>query len=402
MGIANTSIQQIRIGKQTAKGTILANNSADARLYNFVDATGSLAKEAFESNTIRTTQQMLNPRHGTRSVPFTINQELQLDGSTELFEGMLRSTFATGATSGALSLDHDATARTITRASGSFITDGFKLGDIVRISGASDADNNGVNLRLTSVTALILTYADDAWLPTGMSNFTGETVTVACPGKKLSIPQTSHTTDYFTIEDWQSDVPSSQRHTDMRVASQEIAVPPNGHATIGTTFLGIDSDIQATEYFTNETAASTGALLAGPQGLIRYNGADSAVVADFSLSITNDAEIKPVVGSDLSPDVFVGMTTVSGSLTAMFSANTFLTNFDAETVAPLYLYLFEDSTAGSDFIIMKVPACKVNSASVGNDTVARTVSMDFSGGENVDGSTTIEQTSIVIHDSTVT
>lgn len=400
MGIANTSIQQIRIGKQSAKGTILPAASADARLYNFVDATGSLAKEAFESNTIRTTQQMLNPRHGTRSVPFTLNQELQLDGSTKLFEGMLRSTFATGATVTA-SIAIDATARTLTRGSGSFITDGFKVGDIVRVSGSATSANNGVNLRLSSVTALVLTWINDAWT-SGMATVASASITVAVPGKKCSIPSASHTSDYFTIEDWQSDVPSSQRHTDMRVASQEIAVPPNGHATIGTTFLGIDSDIQATEYFTNETAASTGALLAGPQGLIRYNGADSAVVADFSLSITNDAEIKPVVGSDLSPDVFVGMTTVSGSLTAMFSANTFLTNFEAETVAPLYLYLFEDSTAGSDFIIIKVPACKVNSASVGNDTVARTVSMDFSGGENVDGSTTIEQTSIVIHDSTVT
>lgn len=401
MGIANTSIQQIRIGKQTQKGTILSASSADAKLYNFVDATGNLAKNAFESNSIRTSQQRLNPRHGTRSVPFTLNQELQIGGHTDLIAGMLRAAFATGATTGSVSQSLDVSARTITRSSGSYITDGFKVGDIVRISGAVDSDNNGVNLRLTAVAQLQLDYAADSWLPAGMSNITTTAITVAVPGKKCSIPSSGHTSDYFTIEDWQSDVPSSRRHTDCRVSSMALAVPPNGHATLSTTFLGIDSDPQTTEYFTNETAASTGSLLAGPQGLLRYNGADSAVVSDVSINITNSAEVKSVVGTDLSPDVFVGSTVVTGSFSAMFDANTFFTNFEAETVGPLYLYLFEDSTAGSDFVIIKIPALKINSSDSANDGVARTVSAEFSGGENVSGSTTIEQTSIVYMDSSL-
>lgn len=402
MGIANTSIQQIRIGKQSAKGTILPAADAGAKLYNFVDTSGSLAKESFESNTIRTTQQRLNPRHGTRSVPFTLNQELQIGGHNEIVAAILRAAFATAATTGSVSQSLVTATRTISRASGSYITDGFKVGDIVRISGAVDSDNNGVNLRLTSVIALEMVYAADPWLPAGMSDITTTAITVAVPGKKCSIPQSGHTTDYFTIEDWQSDVPSSRRHTDMRPASVDIAVPPNGHATFSTNWLGIDSDVETTEWFTNEAAASTGALLAGPQGLIRYNGVDSAVVADFSVNINNSAEIKQVVGTDLSPDVFVGMTVVTGSMSAMFDANTFLDNFEAETVAPLYLYLFEDSTAGSDFVIIKLPSVKVNSADSASDGVARTVSMNFTSGENVDGSTTIEQTSIVYHDSTAT
>lgn len=400
MGIANTSIQQIRIGKQSAKGTILAAASADAKKYNFVDATGSLSKDAFESNSIRTTQQRLNPRHGTRSVPFTLNQELQIGGHNDIIAGVLRSAFAAAVTTGAVAQAIDASARTLTRGAGSYITDGFKVGDIVRITGSAQSANNGVNLRLASVTALVLTWINDTWT-SGMVTVTSASITVAVPGKKCSIPSTGHTADYFTIEDWQSDVPSSRRHTDMRPASVDIAIPPNGHATFSSSWLGRDSDIQTTEWFTNSAAAPTGALLAGPQGLIRYNGADSAVVSDFSLTITNGAETKQVVGTDISPDVFVGMTVTTGSMSAMFDANTFLTNFESETVAPIYLYLFKDSTAGSDFVIIKLPSIKVNSADSANDGVARTVSMTFTAGENVDGSTTVEQTSIVYHDSTV-
>lgn len=400
MGIANTSIQQVRIGKQTAKGTILAAASSDAKLYNFVDTTGSLAKDSFESNTIRTTQQKLNPRHGSRSVPFTLNQELQIGGHNDIVAGILRAAFATAATSGAVSQAIDATARTLTRSTGSYITDGFKVGDIVRITGSAQSANNGVNLRLSAVTALVMTWILDDWT-TGMVTVVAASITVACPGKKCSIPTTGHTSDYFTIEDWQSDVPSSRRHTDMRPASVDIAVPPNGHATFSTSWLGIDSAPETTEWFTAEQAAPTGALLAGPQGLIRYNGADSAVIADFSVNISNGAEVKAVVGTDLSPDVFVGSTGVTGSMSAMFDANTFLANFEAETVAPIYIYLFEDDTAGSDFVIIKLPAAKVSSSDTANDGVARTVSMNFTAGENVDGSTTVEQTSIVYHDSTV-
>lgn len=400
MGIANQSEQQIVIGKQSAKGTIATTGSG--KRYNFTpETTGSLNKEAFESNTIRPDQQRKNPRHGTRSAPFTLAQELQCGGHTELLAGAMRAAWATPATTGSISIAIDATAKTYTRTAGSFITDGLKVGDIVRASGAANAANNGKNARLTSVTALVLTYADDASTTGFVTAAAAAGITVACPGKKLGLATTSHTKDYFTIEDWQSDVPSSRRFTDCRVSSVAINVPPNGHATISIGFLGIDADTETTVYFLAPTAAATSALLAGAQGLLRYNGADSAVVSDFSVTMENGAETKPVVGTDLSPDVFIGPNVATGSLSALFDANTILTNFETEAEGALYLYLFSDETASSDFMIIKLPNIKMNSANTANDGTARTVSGDFSAGVLEDGSTTVEQTAIVIVDSTV-
>lgn len=60
-------------------------------------------------------------------------------------------------TSGALTVDFDNAAETATRASGSFITDGFKVGGSVVIAGAVDAGNNGTKT-LTGVSALVLTF----------------------------------------------------------------------------------------------------------------------------------------------------------------------------------------------------------------------------------------------------
>lgn len=59
--------------------------------------------------------------------------------------------------SGPITVDFNNVAETATRASGSFITDGFKAGGSVVIAGAVDAGNNGTKT-LASVSALVLTF----------------------------------------------------------------------------------------------------------------------------------------------------------------------------------------------------------------------------------------------------
>jgi len=67
-----------------------------------------------------------------------------------------------GATTGAITVTFDATANTIVRGSGSFVTDGFVVGGKLAISGAVDAGNNSSTPIITIVTALTLTLDDIA------------------------------------------------------------------------------------------------------------------------------------------------------------------------------------------------------------------------------------------------
>ena len=67
-----------------------------------------------------------------------------------------------GATTGSITCSFDATANTITRATGSFITDGFVVGGTCAISGAVDAGNNSSTPVITVVEALTLTFDDIA------------------------------------------------------------------------------------------------------------------------------------------------------------------------------------------------------------------------------------------------
>lgn len=402
MTIASQIKRKVFIGKQSALGTIAG--TGDGKTYNYRDGglSGGLTKEAFESNTIRTDQQRKNASHGTRSVTKTIDQEFQVGGHTALLEGALRDAFAAGGTTGAsTAIGLNSSTRKITRSSGSFVTDGFKVGDIVRATGFSNTGNNNKNFRLTAVSASEMTFAADSWISGLTTESAGATVTVAVPGKKLSVPATGHTNDYFTIEEWNDDIEQSEVDTDCKVSSVAISIPANGNATINFGFLGRNATYATSQYFVSPTAAPNGDIMAGTTGLLAYDGVDSVVLTSLDLTIDGGAEIKSVVGSNLSPDVFTGSVVVTGSMSALFEDAAILGDFDAEAEAPLYVYLFANSSANSDFVIIKLPNIKINSADKSADGTAISLSSNFSAGILTDGSTTKEQTTIVIVDSTV-
>ncbi len=258
-----------------------------------------------------------------------------------------------------------------------------------------------MNLRLTAVTALVLTYANDPWTSVMVTDAAGDSVTFAVPGKKLQVPASGHTKDYFTIDDFHSDLGTNTLITDAIVNSVAIDVQPGAHAHITTAFLGLNAVAGAAQYFVAPTDAPTGALLAGPEGKLRYDTADSAVVTGVQFTIDAAGEVKAVVGANVSPDAFRNGVKVSGSLTSLFDGGAILTNFDDEAEAPLFVYLFADSTAGSEFMIFKLPNAKINSADKAQDGPAVSLSGNFSAGKLVDGSTVKEQTTIVIMDSSV-
>ncbi|WP_396190207.1 phage tail tube protein, partial [Flavobacterium sp.] len=220
-------------------------------------------------------------------------------------------------------------------------------------------------------------------------------------GKKLSVPTSGHTNDYFTIEEWNSDIEESERDVDCKVSSMAISIPANGNATVNFGFLGRNASYATSQYFVDPTAAPSGEILAGPTGLLSYNGVDSVVLTSVDLSLDTGAEIKSVVGSNLSPDVFVGSVVITGSMSALYEDSAILGDFDDEVEAPLYIYLFADSTANSDFVIIKLPNIKINSADKSADGTAISLSSNFSAGILADGSTTKEQTTIAIIDSSI-
>lgn len=402
MTIASQIKRKVFIGKQSALGSIASTSAGKTYNYREGGLSGGLTKDSFASNTIRTDQQRPNGTHGTRSVNRSLDQELQFGGHTELLAGALRNSWDAASTTGAVTtIGLNSSTKAITRSTGSFIADGFKVGDIVRATGFAAAGNNNKNFRLTAVAALSMTFANDSWLGTLTTESAGATVTVASPSKKLSIPSTGHTNDYFTIEEFNEDIAQSERDVDCKISTMAITIPANGNATVNFGFLGRDASYDTTQYFSNPADAPSGEILNGVNGLLSYNGADSVVLTNVSISLDAGAEIKPVVGSNISPDVFTSAATITGSMSALFEDDAILGDFNGEVEAPLFVYMFANTSANSDFIIIKLPNIKINSADKSADGTAISLASNFSAGVLLDGSTVKEQTSIVIMDSTV-
>jgi len=100
----------------------------------------------------------------TESLTLTLAQKAAVSPTSlsfgELIPGSQARSLKFGATTGAITVDFNATANTITRASGSFVTDGFVVGGTLAISGAADAANNSATPVITDVSALVLTVDD--------------------------------------------------------------------------------------------------------------------------------------------------------------------------------------------------------------------------------------------------
>src|SRR5690606_14718948 len=215
--------------------------------------------------------QVQDFRHGTRRVPGTLNGELSPGTYLDLIAAILRKDFAAGVAPHASSAIDDVTAAagppgTFTRASGSFVTDGFKVGDVVRCTGwtTTGTANNDKNYRITALTATIMTVAEAVVAKTA-----GDNIKIAVVGGKSLIPLTSHTSDYFTFEKWFSDISQSERFIDVRPSSMTLNLPATGMATVSFGLVGIDMETGVSQYFTTPTAATSTGLTAAVNGYVR-------------------------------------------------------------------------------------------------------------------------------------
>lgn len=320
-----------------------------------------LDKQTYQSAEIRTDQQMADYRHGVRTVSGNINGELSPKTYADFMAAALRRDFTAGVSASSLSITIAGTAPTftITRASGSFLTDGFKRGDVVRLTaGAFVAGNLNKNCLVTGITATVLTVRT-----LNGSSLTAEgpiaSATCAVTGKKTYAPTTGHTNKSFSIEHWFSDVAQSEVFTGCQPGSLDIQLPPNGLATIAMAMMGKDVETATAQYFTSPTAATTTGLTAAVNGVAMVGGAVVANLTGITLQAQSPRNGDAVVGSNSIGTKFPGRITANGQLTAYFEDATMRDAFLNETEVEIVVALTTDNTAAADFITFVLPRVKL-------------------------------------------
>lgn len=401
MAIATGVAKQLIYKVQSALGT--KATSASAQLLRRVSSSLELTKNTFQSNEIRTDYQISDFRHGSRSVSGSIDGELSPGTYEDFFASALRRDFTTvtAITGASVTITGSGAPYTIARGSGSFLTDGIKVGDVIQLSvGTLHANNINKNLLVASVVALEVTV-----YPLNGSDMNAEgpiaSTTITVVGKKTYTPTTGHTNKYYTIEQWYSDISQSESFVDCKVNTASVNITPDGMATVSFGMLGRNMDIDSSQYFTSPTAATTSGVTAGANGLLMVDGVTVGNVTGISFDVNGNMSTTEVVGSNVTPDVFAGSVAVSGQLTILFEDATYTNMFANETEASVVIALTTDNTASADFISFVMPRIKAGGNSKDDGQQGLTQTIPFTALLNGDGGsgTSSEQTTLSIQDS---
>jgi hypothetical protein len=400
--IAEGIRKSIYYKKETTYGEIPSAGSA--KTLRRVTGNFNLSKETYQSEEIRTDYQMQDFRHGVRSVEGSLNGELSPSSYGDFIASAVARNWTNGASLTGLTVTIDETldGYTISRAAGSFITDGVKVGDVTRLSGGTlNTANVAKNLLVTSVAALdleVIVLNNSALVEqTAIAS-----VTLAVSGAKTYAPLTGHTSDSYTFEEWYGDIEQSEVFTGNKVNTIGVSLPATGLATIDIAFMGQDlKQTGTTAYFTSPSAQGTKNIFAAVNGALLVDGERVALVTGLNLNINRNLSTEAVVGSNFNPEIFDGRILIDGDFTAFFTGGTFRDLFNNEQEVSLVVALTTSNLKDADFLTVVLPRIKINSDTKDDGEKGIISTHNFQALLNVDNNS-YQQTTLSIQDSAIT
>lgn len=399
--IASGVLKQLRYKAESTFG--VAPGASAAQLLRRVSSSLDLSKDTYKSAELRPDLQINDFRHGVRRVTGNIKGELSAGTYKDFFAQALRRDFVAGVTiSGAsITIAGAGPTYTVTRAAGSYISDGFKIGDVIRLSvGAFNAANLSKNLMIIALTATIATVIVlNGSVLVAEGPIATSTVTVA--GKKTYAPQTGHTDKSFSIEHWFSDITQSELFTGCKVNNMDIQLPPTGLSTLDMAFIGQNITTATAQYFTSPTAATGTTAEAAVNGVLVAGGSQIAICTGLNFKINGGYADDAVVGSNQVAAIFPGRIEIDGQFAAYFQDNVLRDYFVNETEISLMVALTADGTAAADFQSFIFPRIKLGAANKSDGEQGVIVTFPFQALFNNAGgaATTSEQSTLVTQDT---
>jgi hypothetical protein len=399
MTISKGTAKQVAYKKETTFGTLAGSSSG--KLLRRVTANFNLMKESYESNEIRVDRQVADFRHGVRSAEGSLNGELSAASYADFMGSIVGKDFASVSLGGAVqtTVTVSGSTYTLVRATGSWLTDGLKVGMVVRASGLTATADNSKNLLIASLTATnaVVVPLNGVAL-TAQAVASGVTLTV--PGKQTFVPATGHTDDSYTVEEFYSDIAQSEVYTGMKVNSVAVQLPATGLTTVDIGFAGKDlAQTGTTQYFTSPTAQGTTGIFAAVNGVMLVAGAPVALVTSADFTVERATENATVVGSNSIADIFTGRIRVTGNLSVYFQDAAFRDYFDDETPVSIVLTVTADSSANADFVAFALPKVKLGSFTKDDGELGLIASASFQALLNDVTTAGLPATTIQIQDS---
>lgn len=386
--------------KETTFGTLPSPTTGGQTLRR-VSSTFNLTKETYQSEEIRTDYQLVDFRHGVRSVEGSISGELSAGTYADFLASALARnwTAATPSALGSTTIASVGGTYTITRTTGSWLTDTVRVGNVIRLTGFATA-NNDVNLLVIALTATVATV-----VALNGIKLTNETVAsggaFVATGKTTYAPTTGHTDDSYTFEEWYADIGQSEVTVGNKVNTVGIALPATGLTTVDLSFMGQDLKKRGvSQFFTSPTAQNSNGIFAAVNGALIVNGAPVALVTGANFNINRNMTSEAVVGSNIKTEIYEGRIIVDGDFTTLYQDGTFAGYFDNETEISLVVALTANSLPNSEFMSFTIPRLKL-STDTKDDGEKGIVSSNSFQALKGNGANGFEATTLMIQDSTL-
>lgn len=210
-----------------------------------------------------------------------------------------------------------ASGKTFTRPAGSFVTDGFQVGDVINTSGFTAAGNNGTFV-VTTCAALVLTCSAATGLVDEAANAAGNI--------SLNIRPS------FTIQ--KADLGNGIHFPFVGTVVDSMELSGKAGANVDIKFGLVSKSVgteSAVSVFTATTAVNTNATITSWDGTIKKAGVTIGNVVGWNLKVGRSMDSAEACGSSDLYDIQPKSCEVSGSMEIHFESSAYYTLFRAET-----------------------------------------------------------------------
>ena len=320
----------------------------------------TLRKQAIRSNEIRADYMTTVPRHGSRDIAGSYSGELSAGSWNTILAAVARATIVAAATitEATASLTDIVfgtnTASATTTSAGGYVSAGIRVGDVFRVTGTGGA-NDDLNAQVMAVATHTVTVHDGAFTADS-SGATSFSLTI---GNKITNGSTPIRTSYY-VDEYNQDIDLSEAFGGVRFTGFTINGSPNGMADITVDAMGMSVNALASgasPYYSSPTEYTSDPLVFA-DAIISLRGTKIAVATSFSLNYRVTAQTLPVIGSDVTPDVFDNEARLSGSFSVLREDLANLSSYADEDEIELHVLLQEATAAPKGFIGIHVPKLK--------------------------------------------
>jgi hypothetical protein len=238
--------------KAYALGTIAANAQAvsssalgasDAQILRRVSCSLSLSKDTYQSAEIRGDKQIADYRHGVKRVQGSISGELSPGTSWDFMVAACRGTEAAALAKSNTEFTSVAAANSTSKftfGGGNPVTEGFRVGMVMRFTNLSEAANNSKNFLITGIGGSNNREITVFPAPTDMG--ADSAFNVVSVGKRVLVPSSGFVVPKFGFEVAHLDLDMARLFTECRIGGVNLNLPATGMSTIEIPVMGRDME----------------------------------------------------------------------------------------------------------------------------------------------------------------